>query len=496
MQQRYLVVTGAGFVSVFCLQTRGKPSTSLSLSENHSPFWKTTEPDGHLKLESDAMIVELTEISPREVLALSEEGHIYRLSLTTEAGGPLLVCKDYWNTGMFGSTCITTILDPEKDLLYALIGYDTGLIEARSSRFTLLWRGLLQAPIRSLAHLRQSQVKEGLYSVVVSLQVTDTGMDIHGTTSMVDVLNLNFQNIQQVFNASPNKKSVPLYQYLQMPTSGMEFVDSSTLTVTTESNLPKRVQFLPSRGTDASISLEGGKKCGVTLSDGTLAILSSNTEAGISPSWGISKDLHQLLLSYPAIGCGSIRNSEDGEEYFVCCLRAGTCFLIRNLEDKEDENEIVVIPYLHDVDGDLTNIYIQAFTAGEVLVANADEKGSNSVPSSSTLPIFVYALAGGIIDVYASNLIYPTIPKTQEKSLQETLLTKELLEDAEILSSVARIMKQMDNEEENELWQNPQWRNVHKEFNTLSPSTEALTLDQLNSPAFSSFKRALFSLLS
>ena len=37
------------------------------------------------------------------------------------------------------------------------------------------------------------------------------------------------------------------------------------------------------------------------------------------PSWGVAKDWHQLLLSYPAVGYGVV--NYNGIECWVCCLQ-------------------------------------------------------------------------------------------------------------------------------------------------------------------------------
>lgn len=191
-----------------------------------------------------------------------------------------------------------------------------------------------------------------------------------------------------------------------MPTYGMGFVDSL-------SNLPKRIQVLPSRGTDCSISLLGGKKCGVALSNGMVAILSSSgteqqqrrdNDFSFPSSWGIVKDKHQMVLSYPAIGCGQIK--DNGRDYLVCCLRAGTCFLLP-LGTKKTNNDILAIPYPHDVDTDLVSVYIQGFTAGEIELAQTTTTTTDLSSSPSTLSILAFALAGGVIDIYACGLIYP-----------------------------------------------------------------------------------------
>jgi hypothetical protein len=525
IQHRYLVVAGAGFVSVFSIDVSLDSSLSLS-SESSSSFWKPTAPVLHLSLESNAVIVQLLVVddypvsydnnsSKQSMLALSEEGNIYKLSFSIVEMTPSLVCEESWNTGSFGSSCCAILpRDNDTSLFHLLVGYDSGHLEgweiSRSDAethnpwdFSLQWRGLMQAPIRSMTPFGRPPLRddtddtEGACSLVVTSEATDTGSEIHGTASMVDVLGMDFKVLRTKF-ISNNRRNVPLHPYLQLPTSGMELVDSSTATTATATtkdleNLPKKVQVLPSRGTDAAISFHDGKQCGVALSDGSVAILSSQTEVdNASASWGITKDVHQLLFSYPVVGCGRIHKGSN--VFLACCLRAGTCYLIP-LSD-EETNEIVAIPYPHDVDVDCTSVYIQGFTAGELEVASNETEGEES----SSLSILVYALAGGL-DVYACGLIYPQIKDVRkEKEAEEqreflkTLRDSDILSD--ILSDVTQIMKQMDNDDSDKLWQNSAWKRAHAEVKAASSSSESITVEQICSPAFASLKSLLLSLFS
>eukprot|EP00526_Cylindrotheca_closterium_P009320 CAMPEP_0113605418 /NCGR_PEP_ID=MMETSP0017_2-20120614/2317_1 /TAXON_ID=2856 /ORGANISM="Cylindrotheca closterium" /LENGTH=432 /DNA_ID=CAMNT_0000513907 /DNA_START=52 /DNA_END=1350 /DNA_ORIENTATION=+ /assembly_acc=CAM_ASM_000147 len=403
--------------------------------------------------------------------------------------------------------------------------------------FTLLWRGYLhQAPIRSLTALgHQTEVTKESFeadertdvktTLVLTMEIPENSPEMQGTASMVDVLQIDFKLLRTKY-ISNNRRSLRLFPYLQMPSCGMEFVDSSTVGGTTilsgmdisssgmegESGdpinameyFPKRLSMLPSQGTDSSISLSLGKQCGVSLSDGTIAILSSDTEFGNSTSsWGIAKDVHQLLLSYPAIGCGRIHQQHHGngdaqtedetstKEYIAYCLRGGTCFLIP-VVDEEVHQDIIAIPYLHDVDADWTSVYLQGFAAGDLRVTT-----NKATARTRSIPIVVYALAGGTLDVYACSLMHPPMPDIEKAVADEE--KRECLAgllQGDTLAVVSQLLEQMTNDENDPLWEDLLWKESHEVFQSSEISPATITMEQIQSPAFSSFNRLLLSLAS
>jgi hypothetical protein len=160
--------------------------------------------------------------------------------------------------------------------------------------------------------------------------------------------------------------------------------------------LPRRgvVQGIPSHDSDATCPLT--ESCGVTLSDFTVAIVTAVEEEDSSLSWGIVQDEHQLLLSYPSIGCGSVEY--ENQEHFVCCLRGGTTYLIPSgKEELGYDSSVTVFFYPHDVDSDSTSRFVQGFTAGNLLVRQGDQ-------TLERMPVLVFCWAGGIIDVYVCGL--------------------------------------------------------------------------------------------
>lgn len=178
--------------------------------------------------------------------------------------------------------------------------------------------------------------------------------------------------------------------------------------------------LIPSRGTNGSIALgfKNHSKCGVALSNGTVAIL--------SPGWGVASDADQLLFSYPVIGMGRIvvDHEDNKKEYLVCCLRAGTCYLIpiaptTSTESPEIvvDDDIVCVSYPHDIDADTTNLYVQEFTAG--MLQNDNNK-------NKVLGVLVYVWPGGVVDIYSIELLLhqavPVAPPSQEDQLLQELI--------------------------------------------------------------------------
>jgi hypothetical protein len=503
-----------------------------------------TAPLVRLSLENDATIVTMTVASNNNddddntLFVLSVEGHIYEISLhetdddtDTQQPQPSLKLEGSWNTDMCGATCLAVIASNSNQLI---IGYDSGYLEAwkvrkssncSESELQLQWRGLLDYSIRSVAPLRRAvkaeseaeietrttaaTLVEGTptkeeaddYFLVVTLQ-SEAGNDRHATASLVEILDL--ATVQKTYSGNSNKQqhAIPLYDHLRLPAPGMELVDSSTLPSddTSSGRLPKRVQVLPSRGSDCTMVLSGGNLCGVALSDGTVALVSPFHPDN---SWGVTHDRHQLLLSYPAVGCGRVNiKEEEEEEYLVCCLRGGTCFLIPTTctgvgvgQKKDKAKAITVISYPHDVDADTTSAYVQGFTAGTLLVDDYE--------SSLPLPVLVYAWAGGIIDIYACHLVYPKqqqqVQQQQQqqehnKTVTEHQVLKEMI-DNESLSMVLNLFDNMDKNPDHKLLQDQQWEKARKEVKS-STFSLPVTLEQLDSEHFESLRFLLLTLAS
>ena len=451
------------------------------------------------------------------IFVLSVEGQVHEISIHEASSPddddhnaqPSLKLEGSWNTGICGATCLKVL----GSMNQLVIGYDSGYLEAwkirkrNKSEPVLIWRGILDFHIRSVAPLRRraagdsnenntgsevappkkekntnKEQETNEYFLLVTLQ-SEAGNDRHATASLVEILDL--ATIQEAYLDS-KRLTIPLYGHLRFPAPGMELVDSSTLPSDDTGRLPKRVQVLPSRGSDRAMVLGGEENsmCGVALSDGTVALVSPYLD-----SWGVAQDRHQLLLSYPAIGCGRVFVDED--HHFVCCLRGGTCFLIPTRADSQ--KHVTVISYPHDVDADTTSAYVQGFTAGTLLM---DEK--------SSLPVLIYAWAGGAVDVYACHLVHPTQEETLDSQLtqmnwkepdaSEHKLLEEMMNN-ESLSIVLTLFDDMEKDQNHKLLQEENWEMAQKEFK-LSEFTSPVTLKQLCSDKLESLRFLLLALAS
>jgi hypothetical protein len=367
-------------------------------------------------------------------------------------------------------------------------------------------------------------------------------------TTMMHVLDLGA--VQNAISTNTPKqqddKAISMAPYILLPAPGMELVDansssSSTTTTTLHDDttttrtgrLPKRVSTLSSRGTNGALALtttttsastknNGSWCCGVTLSDGTVAIL--------SPGWGIRQDPHQLLLSYPAIGSGHIRNTigdeqddddDDAKEYLVCCLRGGTCYLIPTTttttwygeQPQEPQvQDIGVISYPQDTTTmdtgtpNTSTVYVQGFTAGTLQVNKKDTTTGGNASSSSSrkknVSVLVYAWAGGVIDIYACGLQYPATNTTTETTppTAEQIVLQELI-DTDALSMVVQIFHKMDQNKKHPLHQDEQWVEARNQVKSmmgtlLSSSPRSISMGHLCSNELGALRGLLLKLAS
>lgn len=284
-------------------------------------------------------------------------------------------------------------------------------------------------------------------------------------------------------------------------------MDATTMSLSKDSLLPKRVPILQSHGADAACILNatnGGENqssfVGITFPDGTTCLFSSIQDE--FDAVGIAEADHQLLLSYPAIGKGQIDIAENNgsfSTYLATCLRGGTCYLIPTSPTNDDNaSSIPTIPFPHDIESDLSDIYVQSFTAGNLVV---DDK---KVP----LPVLVYAWPGGVIDVYACGLEDLKVPNNTEApseiidddtqdvfvSRMERRCLRDLI-DNESLLLFSQIIDEMREDSRNpvkEEWQG--FLMETKNGKMLSVPVEDITLDSLCSARYQNLRRVLLSL--
>jgi hypothetical protein len=242
---------------------------------------------------------------------------------------------------------------------------------------------------------------------------------------VVDVASLvhAFNAVKQSDVSPSSSPMIDLEQHIVLPEAGREIVDPSS-----RSNPPPPfpAPWVPSPATnrllDVSGALSGGcstaAACAFGLADGTVGIAtasmrpsSRDTDEGEAVSWGIARRSDQLLLSYPAIGLGTVtlRSPPSGSaasseaHYLACCLRGGTVYLVDllpTLGDSDDSlprRQLKVIAYPKDLDVDSSAVQqVQGFVA-----ANINSRGAWCAES---VPVLVYAWPGGILDVYACEL--------------------------------------------------------------------------------------------
>jgi hypothetical protein len=459
-------------------------SGDLYLFRKFEEYWKVTLPSAHLSLPSDATIVSLMKMGD-EVLVLSVEGRVHKVAIVEDK----IELKTSWKTKkQCGATCMRHLEGTDT----LILGFESGCIEARKMDhdFEVKWTGYFHHPIRSLATLKKShanseavrsenkpggdelkptapttdpKVVEGECFLIVTLQ-SEIGHGRHATASMIEVLDL------KAIPEGDHNNCHSLFPYVQLPEPGMEFIDTGTLSSNDLGRLPKRVHVLPSRGSDVAFSL-GDNLCGVALSDGTLAFVSTVDDS----AWGIANDWCQLLLSYPAVGCGMVEYK--GVNHWACCLRGGTCYLIPT---NGNDSDITLISYPLDIETDIPSPYVQGFTAGALAV-------NDEAPS----PVLVYAWAGGVIDVFGCDLVYPRIQQSPEEGLGQRA-TKEMRENG-CLDMVEQLIRRMTENPNHELFQDRDWREAHSECAELM-STEPITIEEIQSKPFEPLKRLILSL--
>ena len=177
-------------------------------------------------------------------------------------------------------------------------------------------------------------------------------------------------------------------------------------------------------------------KVGVMLPDGTAAILSSSSVSNGNDDHsfvGLHDEYHQFLLPFPAIGTGTVTiqdrnissdNSDlDQQPFLACCVRGGTCYLLPTSSIHNDQRTspssikrrirrpIQAFAFPHDVDTDLASVYVQSFTAGNLVVDS----------NESEVPVMLFSSPGGTVDVYSCELlpVLPTYSSTRSSLASE-----------------------------------------------------------------------------
>jgi hypothetical protein len=334
----------------------------------------------------------------------------------------------------------------------------------------------------------EPEVKDISHLVVV-LQPRDEN-SANVSASMVEVIDI--ESIMNSWIPAIDAEShafiaLPLNEHWVLPKSGMEILDASTLPSVETEGLPRRAPVIPSHGCNSAIILDGNASCGVTLSDGTVAMLSASRILGGELLWGIAKEKHQLLLSYPSVACSRVDFAAKGQ-HIVSCFRGGTAFLIPTEDNDtvEDETDIIVIPYPHDE----SSQFVQGFAAGNLRVRHGDG-------SLVRMTVLVYSWAGGTVDINACNLFENVQSKSSkdpvEIGLAEKLVLQEMLDNG-TFSMLCNLLQRMS--ESDEQLDDPMWKDARDEYSANPFPFDSCSLETICSESFGALRPLLLSLAS
>jgi len=169
--------------------------------------------------------------------------------------------------------------------------------------------------------------------------------------------------------------------------------------------------------------------------------------------------------------------------------------LIPTSEESDEHNSITTISFAHDIESDFSDIYIQAFTAGNLMV----DKG--------ILPVLVYAWPGGIVDVYSCGLVPSKLTErnklTKVDKINANLLVRaerralqDLVENDSLLL-LSKILDELRTGSRHPLLQTKEWKDFLEEtkHGKATPmSVENVAFDALCSIEYQSLHLILLSL--
>lgn len=425
-----------------------------------------------------------------------------------------LIIENSWDTGRCGVTSLEILPEKEETVTTAqnsfsasttslvFVGNESGEIDTwrlfldkPKRRPKFLWRGVVEemASVHSIGTLlRKSQTSRVDTESTETRSREDDGNGDEGLRDLVvcwsSILRegppvVRLFDLSTIYEAS-KKLSRPLIrgagsegssdlsmlklsEHVIAPDPAMDFINlkdsSSNSLFDGLHDLDDVLSY--GQGTNTVLTLENGSKCALALSDCTAAILSSG--------WGVGCDANQLALAYPAIGVGSAqvsskRTSEEvGEptEHILFCLRGGTCYTVPlDQTDSDPVPKVSAIAFPHDCDADSTNVYVQSFTAGNLQVNEKD----------GTIPVLIFAWAGGLIDIYSPSLLLTEhdIPTEDEQVL------KEMVQNGSI-DLIIQILESLEKQPSHELHNDTLWKAAFDEFRH-STSQQQLSFQELS----------------
>ena len=239
------------------------------------------------------------------------------------------------------------------------------------------------------------------------------------SASMIEVVNVStlveaWKEAHVDKEINPSVIAVSLDNHCILPEPGMEIVNSITLPHHDghPDNALPRPTWIPSRGTGSLclITSSTDVSCAAALADGSILLLSTSSSSDGQLKWGIQRPENQLLFSHPAVGigmlsCTATETADHGQKlpvpHVVCCLRGGTAYLIPVTHQQGTMPPVVsVVSYPHDIESDIDFHRIQHFAAGNIVLERPGQ-----CCGQESIPVLLYAWPGGIIDVYAADLL-------------------------------------------------------------------------------------------
>ncbi|GKY93224.1 hypothetical protein MPSEU_000290100 [Mayamaea pseudoterrestris] len=315
--------------------------------------------------------------------------------------------------------------------------------------------------------------------------------------------------------ARPHRKEVvpphvePLEPHLILAEPGMELVDVRTSTMdgpTPARTSRMRPHWIPTMATncihelDDELQIETMRnrnqtmraRCLVALSDGTVAIISAGSTKKneiTSVSWGVTRNQDQMLLSYPAVGLGSVMLDDTDEDasasnpYAVCCLSGTTTYLSPLTSNNvKPVKPFKVTSYPHEIDSDIPVEFVHGFTAGVML---SSPRRAIRDCTSKTTAIMIYAWhGGGLLDVYSCQLM--------KKSNSHSIISR-LVDDgaAEMLRSLLYATCSSSSETVSDEAAPESWQRAHDALVAARKGEGALILHDVCSDELDAFRSLL-----
>lgn len=455
----------------------------------------------------------------------------------------------YVMTKTFGITCMNSIQNGGGQGIDTIfVGYKSGCIEAwninstysanqkdngarrNQNRYQIQWKGFMDCSVRTLSSLfrGKEEIGRNAEDIVIDHGKNNNNNNNNGNNTRInnDVVNSNLEKAESYFliavlatntvkivdegqqhNFSTVKildlkrimndarkidynpsDMLLLKRYSFSPIRRMESIDSKTL--------------FQSHGADAACVLNNSCVV-ISFPNGCTSFITCKRSC-IDATDMVLEENEQLLLSYPSIGNGQVDITDnDGtvSQYVATCLRGGTCYLIPTSTNRSKRiQSLITIPFPHDIETDLSDIYIQAFTAGNITL------------NRRVLPILIYAWPRGIVDVYVCDLFHPKNSNGDDSSMvnngsyndgslvprEERKVLQELIDNGSLLI-LSNVLNELRADSRHPLLKKVEWQKLLREVSEMSQSSLPIKVDKIDfdsicSPKYESLRRVLLSL--